>query len=292
MQYRLKKIDYTSPAAAQGGPGIQKQFTWYVSTPYINMDSDTWKLVGGKIGATIGDMWWLGGGPAASGGNAFMFVRAREALALGQLVAMQAPTTGTATVPGVPATTTAAVTTNISNVAAGVNGEVDNWIHVNATGATLPQIRRIKANSAAATGTFTVALPDRLLPSSPTDKDVFDTLATNGDAVNIIRPYNVIVNTATTVPVGVALGTVTSGNYTIIQVAGLAAVQAVGNGTALVVNQPAIGSAAGVIIGAGGNQGAAPVITLYNAAASMIPLYATAAAGPLLIPTMVNFIGQ
>lgn len=291
MQYRPKKIDYTSPASAQGGPGVSKSVTWYYGTPYIDMTASTFAAT--FPGATTGDLWWLGDGAQASGGNAFMFVKATVGLTLGQLVAAALPTTGTATVPGAgtaasPLTTTASITTNINNAATGtVNGEVDNWIFVQATGATLPQLRRIKASSVSTTSFYKVALPDTMRPNSPTDQDVFDTLATNADALCIIRPYNVIVCTATTVPLGVALGTVTAGNYTIVQVAGLATVSVVGNVNATVVNQPAIPQAGGSIKGS-----AAAAANIYTGAGLMLPQIASAAAGPLLQPVFVNFTGQ
>jgi hypothetical protein len=293
MQYRPKKIDYTSPASAQGGPGVSKSVTWYYGTPYIDMTAAVYTSVSAATGLSLGDLWWLGDGAQASGGNAFVFAKATVGLTLGQLVAVALPTTGTATVPGAgtaasPLTTTASITTNINNAATvAVNGDVNNWIFVQATGATLPQLRRIKYNSSSTTSYYKVALPDTMRPNSPTDQDVFDTLATNGDALCIIRPWNLIVNTATTTPVGVALGTVTAGNYTIIQVAGLAAVQVVGNGTATVVNQPAVGSAAGVVIGS-----AAGAANLYTGASLILPQIASSAAGPLLQPAFVNFTGQ
>ncbi len=292
MQYRPKKIDYTSPASAQGGPGVQKAVTWYVGTPYIDMSAAQWAAMGTAIGASLGDMWWLGDGAGASGGNAFMFVKADAALTLGQVVAAGTPTTGTATVPGAgtaasPLTTTASITTNINNAATvAVNGDVDNWIFVQATGATLPQLRRIKYNSSSTTSFYKVALPDTMRPNSPTDADVFDTLATNADPLCVIRPYHVISCTASLVPIGIALGTVTSGNYTVIQVAGLAAVQGNNVGAATVVNVPAKVQAAGIITGAAGTA------NLYLGAGAIIPQLAYNAAGTITIPCFVNFTGQ
>lgn len=314
MQYRFKKIDYTSPASAQGGPGIQKAVTWYVGTPYLNMTAAQMQLISADTGLTLGDVWTLGGQAQASGGNAFMFAYAAETLALGQLVANRPPTAtvddaggaaATVTVPGAgtaasPLTTTASATTNIDDTAfalpVGVNGDVGNWLYVNATGATLPQLRRIKYNSSSTTTFYKVALPDFMRPNTPTDVDVFDTLATNGDTCCVIRPYHVVVNNSSTyggagistTPIGVALGAVTAGNYTIIQVRGLAPVQAVGNGvgTGLVVNRPAVGSTDGVIIGS-----AASAANLYTAASLILPQFATTAAA-LTIPCFVNFMAQ
>jgi hypothetical protein len=303
MLYRRKKIDYTVPSGHEGGPGMGKQITPYFGTPYLNMTLAQWQAVHQNIGACLGDTWTLGGQAPALGGNTFMFVRAREALALGQLVTPAWPT-GTVganaiygdqdvvllTIPGVPVSTSAAITTDYNNVGlVAANADVDNWIFVNpvATFAT-PQLRRIKAHTVSATATYTVAQRDFMRPNSPTDTDVFDGFAVfaNLDPVVIIRPYEVMVNTATSVPTGVALGTVTAGNYTIIQIGGLASVQSVGDGTALAVNVEAYGDAAGVAIGSGG------VANLYNQASQILPQIAQAAAGPIIIPCLVNFTAQ
>lgn len=283
MQQRWKKIDYTSPAGSQGGPGIQAQISWYLSTPYIDMTLAQFQGVAQNVGASIGDVWWLGGKAPASGGNAFMFVKADAALALGQLVTMAAPTAGTLTIPGVPVSTAAAITTSLT--ASAVNVEVDNFIYVNpAAGYTTTQLRRIKANTAAAgASNYTVSLTDFLRPNSPLDADIFDGFSAmaNADAVCVIRPYHVIVNTATTVPIGVALGTVTSGNYTIIQVAGLAGVKS----TTATANVPIVGAAAGLTVTGAGTANA------YDSACMMVPMITNAVANNI-IPVMVNFLGQ
>jgi hypothetical protein len=161
---------------------------------------------------------------------------------------------------------------------------VDNFIYVNpAAGYTTTQTRRIKANDASGTGNFTVSLPDFLRPNSPLDQDIFDGFAAfaNADAVCVLRPYHVIVNTATTVPVGIALGTVTSGNYTIIQVAGLAGVKS----TTATANVPVVGAAAGVVVTGAGAANA------YMGAGNMLPMITNAVANNI-IPCMVNFTGQ
>jgi hypothetical protein len=291
MQYRYKKTDYTSPAGAWGGPSMSKSVTWYVGTPYLNMTAAQWKTVAAGTGLSLGDVWTLGGKAPASAGNSFMFVKytaADTALTLGQLVTPDLPTTGTITVPGVPVTTTAAVTTNIDNSVAGANGEVDNWFYGNVTSATLPQLRRIKENTAAVAGRFTLAQNDWMRPNNPYDKDVLDTAATSADPCTVIRPWNVIVNTDATVPLGVSLGAVTAGNYTVIQVGGLAMISAIGDSTGLVVNQPAVGAAAGQIAGS-----AAAAENLFLGASLILPQFATTAGAPgILIPCFVNFMRQ
>jgi len=287
MLYRPKKIDYTTPASAQGGPGVQKQVGHYFGTPYLDMTAAQWAVVSAAIGASLGDIWWLGGGARGNGGNAFMFVKNTTAGALtqGQLVTAALPTATTAHNPA-GESTTAVVTTHYNTSALAVNAEVDNWVYVNATGATLPQLRRIKASNVAVLGAMTVALRDNLRPNSPLDADVFDTAATDNDTMCIIRPYEVIECTATKIPIGVALGAVTAGSYTVIQVAGLALVLTKGDTNALVVNQPAIPTAAGFAKGS-----AAAAANLYTGAGCILPQFASAAAS-LIMPCFVNFTGQ
>jgi len=288
MQFVHKKIDYTVPSGHEGGPGIGKQWTPYVGTPYLDMTLAQYNAMGQTIGLKLGDTWTLGGQAPALGGNTFMLVKAQAALTIGQVVSLDTPTTGTVTAAG---STTARVITNINNAATvPVNGDVDNWIWVTATGATLPQLRRIKANTSSATAAYTVALPDYSRPNSATDADVFDLTLTNGNAVSIIRPYHVIVCTASLAPVGIALGTVTQYNYTIIQIGGLAnvLVDADGVNEGLVVGEPAWTAAAGAI--KGGNA----VDSLYGGASSIIPQMASTddVATGFCYPCFVNFRAQ
>jgi hypothetical protein len=284
MQFRHKKIDYTIPSGHEGGPGVGKQITPYFGTPYLNMTEAQWQAVKQAIGADLGSTWTLGGGADALGGNTFMFVKAYAALALGQVVSPSTPTTGTVT-NNAGQSTTASVLTNINNAATvAANGDADNWLWITATGATLPQLRRIKTNTSSATARYVVALPDYMRPSSPTDADVFDTLATHGDACSIIRPYHCIVCTAALPPMGIALGTVTQYYYTIIQIAGLASVlvDADGLNEGLTVNVPAVTAAAGAIKGSNG------AANLYVGGSMIIPqLTTTAASGKY--PAYVNF---
>jgi hypothetical protein len=307
MQYRHKKIDYTVPSGHEGGPGVGKQITPYFGTPYLNMTETQWRAVHQNIGACLGDTWTLGGPGAALGGNTFMFVKSNATLGLGQLVAARAPTfqvddaggaashaiTGAGTAAS-PTTTTAIVTTDITistwAVAPGVNGEVDNWIWINSVAgnaAGVPQLRRIKANSSSATAFFTVAQADYMRPNSSLDADVFDYIPLNNELCSIVRPYHVIQCTEALAPIGVALGTVTAGNYTIIQIAGLANVLVDGDGLneGLVVNQPAWTVAAGAIRGANG------VAAQLVQGACILPQFASVVdiAVGLMIPCYVNF---
>jgi hypothetical protein len=274
MQFNYKKINYTSPGSAQGGPGIGPAIPWFTS-PYIDMTATQLR----QLGLRLGDTFWLGGEQAASGGNCFKVVKADAALTVGQLVAPAPPAAST-----IGAAAPAPSTASVNWVAGGltVNAEVDNYIMVTtAAAAAVGNLRRIKANTAT---TITVALSDYLRPNLPTDNDVFPFIPVAGDVANIIRPHHVIVNTATTIPCGVALGTVTQFNYTLIQVAGLAIVSAV-NTTALVAMQPAVGAAAGQATGS-----AAAAANLYAQGCVIIPLVANAA-GSRMDAFYVNFTG-
>lgn len=307
MQFIHKKIDYTSPSGHEGGPGMGKQWTPYVGTPFINMSAATWQLLGRTNGAQLGATWTLGGQAPALGGNTFMFVQTKEALTLGQVVSARPPTlevddnggAGATAVTGAgtavsPTTTTAICTTNIDNtsfpVPIGVNGDVDNWLFVYSTAgnaAGIPQLRRIKANSSSSTSFYTVSFRDELRPNRPQDQDVFDYVPLNAEPVAIIRPYHVVVCTATTTPVGIALGTVTAGNYTVIQIGGLAnvLVDADGLNEGITTQIPAVTAAAGAIKGSNG------AANLYRGGSCILPQYTTAVdvATGLMIPCYVNF---
>jgi len=279
MMFAKKNINFTPGQWAQGGSGVAPLYPWY-GAPYIDMTTASLQSLAQGVGLALGDIWWNNGVAAACEGNAFMLVKANAALTVGQIVAMDAPQTGTYTT----ASSTAAVSiTNITE-AQGVNGDVDNWLYVIATGQAVPQIRRIKANTNGAAARFTIALPDYLRPGLPNDLDTWTTTPTNADPLGVIRPFQVKVCTAALQPIGVALGSVTSGNYTIIQVAGLAGVSAI---TGLTTMVPAGVGAAGVVAPQPANYATA----IYNnAGASIIPLHTTG--GSLMIPAMVNFIGS
>lgn len=279
--FAWKKIDYTSPASAQGGPGIQKSFNWYFGTPFLDMSAAQFATQAGAAGLSLGDTWWLSSAnQAAAGGNCFQVVFAEAALTQGQLVAMADP--ALSTVAAGPPLSTNTITWTAGGLT--VNAERNNWLWITSAAATEPQLRRIKSNTAT---TITVAELDYLRPNSPRDADVFDNIPVAAEVATIIRPHHVKVCTATDVPIGVALGAVTINQYTVIQKAGLAVIQVDADGggaTPIVVGKQAVSTAAGCAVGV-----AAP--TIYSIGASMIPLLASTAAAGQLIPFYVNFTG-
>lgn len=261
MQFNWRLTDYQTTSAQNDGP----LFPWYNSSD-INVASL-------PAGVQLGEIFWIKGSPRSGGGNAFQWVKATAGLTQGQLVAPAAPGTDTA----LTGSTTAVLLLTTGNLT--VNAEVDNFVWVDGT--STKELRRIKANTASS---ITVAFTDPYVASKPLDPDVFTTAPSNTNPVSIIRPFNVKVCTATLHPVGVALGTVTSGYYTIVQVAGLGLVSATGSGTALVEGVPAIPSAAGVVIGGGSTA------NLYASGGVVVPCYALAG-GNQLIPAYFNFLG-
>ena len=214
----LSKIAHYTEHVSPAGLANAKLWPWYESK-YFN--SATALL-------PLGAQWDLVGDMAAGGGNSFMYVKAAAALTVGQLVSFATPTASTVTAAG--------STTQMIVWAAGaltVNAEVGNYLYIaNSTalggGFTL---RKIISNTAT---TITFSETDPNVASKPVDRNALEVAATNGDVAIIIRPNRVIVCTATLVPVGVALGTVTDTYYTIIQTKGLALVSSVGNATDLV----------------------------------------------------------
>ncbi len=268
----LSKIAHYTEHISPAGLANAKLWPWYESK-YYNSATPLMDL---------GAKWDLVGDVAAGGGNSFMYVKAASGVAftVGQLVSFATPTASTVTAAG--------STKGMIVWAAGgltVNAEVGNFLYVaNSTasggGFTL---RKILSNTAT---TITVSNTDFNVASKPLDPNAFEEIPTNGDVAIIIRPYQVIVNTATTVPCGVALGTVTAGYYTIVQTKGLALCSTVGNGTATAVGKPAVGSAAGVVIGS-----AADAANLFTGPA-IVAMSAYSSAGPGLTPFLVNFDGQ
>jgi len=265
----LSKIAHYTEHISPAGLANAKLWPWYESK-YFNSATPLLNL---------GAKWDLVGDIAAGGGNSFMYVKAVAGVsfAAGQLVTFATPTASTVTAAG--------STKGMIVWAAGgltVNAEVGNFLYVaNSTasggGFTL---RKILSNTAT---TITVSVTDPNIASKPLDPNAFEEIPTNGDIAIIIRPYQVIVNTATTVPCGVALGTVTAGYYTIVQTKGLGLLLGVGSGTALEVNDPAVPAAAGVVIGSNGT------LTAY-AGPNILPQAAYSGASSLQ-PCLFNFDG-
>lgn len=213
-------------------------------------------------------------------GNHFMYVQADAALANGQLVSYTVPSTETVLSAG------SSVALQVLS-AAGLtpNAEVGNWLYVeNGGSAPGPTILPIKANAAS---TITNSLRDLTTTQNVFDPDQLSAVLTNSTNAAIIRPGHVSVCDATHSPVGIALATVTAHYFTLIQVVGLALVQAVGSVHALVVGQAVAPGAAGVVTG--------PVTVgspLYMAGAAIIPYFAFTGAGPELVPCSVNMFGN
>ncbi len=242
-------------------------------------------------------------------GNAFAYVKAGAALANGQFVAKQVPATG----PYI-----AAPTGNGSNGVAAdnkcvlsitgsasltTNAEIGNWIWIENGGtqaAPGPTIRKIKGNTSGTTPNITIAVRDLNSTLSQYDADVFATALTSGSTYlsPYIRPNTVVVCTATLVPCGMALGTVTSGYYTIIQIMGLALGQADGvtNG-AIVAGMPCVVNTTGAMAAIGTQATATNVgapTNVYAGAGLIEPLvlHSTSSTTPYLIPAYINLIGN
>lgn len=243
-----------------------KMWPWYGSS-YINSATPL---------IDPGAEWDLVGDIGVGGGCSFAYVKANAGLSQGQLVALATPA----------ASTVAAGSTKLKVVwAAGsltAGAEVGNLLYVaNSTssggGFT---VRKIIANT---TTDLVVSVVDPNVASKPNDANAFEEIPTTGDVAVIIRPNVVQVCTASLVPVGVALGTVTSGHYTIIQTKGYAQILGVGTGTALAVGIPAVPSTAGVAIG--GNSTASAFV-----GGNLIPMAAYSSTSALQ-PFLINLKG-
>jgi hypothetical protein len=265
----LSKIAHYTEHISPAGLANAKLWPWYESK-YFNSATPLLDL---------GAEWDLVGPPESGGGNSFMYVKAAAGVsfAAGQFVSFATPAASTVTAAGSTVSTIVWAAGGLT-----VNAEVGNFIYIanTAAGGGGFTLRKIIANTAT---TITVSATDPSVASKPADRNVLEAVPTNGDVAIIIRPYQVIVNTATTVPVGVALGTVTAGYYTIVQTKGLALGLGVGTGTALAVGVPATPAAAGVVIGTA-------AASTYSGT-TIIPQAAYAGASALQ-PLLINFKGQ
>ena len=236
----------------------------------------------------LGSFWEAQGDPEVGGGNAFLYVKnGATALAAGDVVGYSVGAASTVTATG---SDTQAIVTG--GGALTVNAEIGNWLFVrnttsNGGGAVL---RRIKSNTATK---VTISGKDPNSPAGSADIDQLTLAATNGDVTAIVRPWRVEPITATGgagpwVPVGVALGTVGAGKYTIIQVAGLGIIKALGETTAvLVAGKPAqaVSATAGTLTGA---ATASP----FFGGAIFIPQLPVDSATALTIPALFNCIAN
>lgn len=257
-------------------------YPWYDSTKY----NSTTPL------AALGAFWELQGDVSVGGGNSFIYVKnVGGALAQGEAVAWKAPTAGTFTLTG---STVQKIYTNITTT----QSEVGNWLYCLSAATGGPWLRQIKrqfiaANAATETPgygantVFVVSEKDPNSPSGAADIDAIAALPSNGVAVCIIRPFQIVKCTDVLQPIGVALGTVADGNYTIIHVSGMGLLDTVGNGAnaGIVVGEPCAVDANGKFIG---TNAVAPI---NGGASSFKPLLASTAASAV-VPFEFNCIGN
>ncbi len=281
MQYRMQDQDKAPNSYSQGAAQLQavdQGTEMYYDSSQLN---DTNPVI------RPGQMW------QDRHGNWFKYVKAGATLAPGQFVSFEAPTTGTVTAAG---STTLSVITNITTTA----NEAGNYlwmldaVGVYSAGSTpfKQAMRKIVSSTVGANATFTLgSSKDPSYGTNVATPNALPSVPTNGSACVVIRPANVIVATASTAPVGVALGEITSGKYTIIQIAGLAMVQA---GTCstnnTVVGKSVMALAAGAISG-WTNAGVTAANLGTMVGGSVYPLYAHTSDTLSLIPAYINFLG-
>lgn len=236
----------------------------------------------------LGAYWELQGDPEVGGGCAFMYVKnGATALALGDVVGYALPAASTVTASG---SDTQAIVTG--GGALTVNAEVGNWLYVANTtsGGGGSVLRRIKSNTATK---VTVSAKDPNSPAGAADIDALTLAATNGDVTAILRPWRVDPVTATGgsgpwVPVGVALGTVAANKFTIIQVAGLGLIKALGQTSAVVV----AGKPIAAVSATAGTMTGGTTANFLMGAGTIVPLAPVDSATALVIPANFNFFGN
>lgn len=184
-------------------------------------------------------------------GFQYVYVRANAALAVGQCCRYAPNLTGTITS---ASSTTAKIVTNITTTID--ESAVGSFLASNglASGTGPVFLKKIKKQNAIGTNSqFTISLKQIFFGINQFDGDVLaaSPALVNGDVVHVIRSYSVDVAGVSDPCVGIALGTVTSGNFTFVQTAGLARVSVIGSTDAAVENRflttAASGNAKGVL---------------------------------------------
>lgn len=163
-------------------------------------------------------------------GGVYVYVRCVAGLAQGQVVKYAAGTAGTISA----ATTVAQINTNITTTLR--EDSVGSFLASTGTaaGAGVNFVKLIKKQLVAgvpgvgANSQFVISLTDIFFGVGKNDGDALAAIPTTADPCILLRPFAVDVAGVAAIPVGVALGTVTSGNRTLVQVAGLAQVLAIG----------------------------------------------------------------
>lgn len=192
-------------------------------------------------------------------GGQYVYVRTVAGLAQGQVVMNALGTAGTVTV-SAAFTTVTSVLTNITTTIR--EDSVGSFLASTGTaaGGGTNFVKLIKKAGTISGGTtfvpgvganacFVLSLTDIFFGVGKNDGDALPSIPTTGDPLILIRPFAVDVAGAGKIPVGVALGTVTSGNRTLVQTAGLAQVLAVGSTDALTDGGYVTTAAAGVVKG-------------------------------------------
>ena len=258
--------------------GLQNAQTPYFGSSDLNNASGA-VLPGGYIAPcyALGSTWELDGTSSGGfGGASFQYVILdirSAAAAAGNNMMWSLPVSGTVTASG---SSTSAIKTNIDTTsftnATGVNGCL---LSIFDTAKSIIVIRKILSTTngalTAKVGTntiFTIAsATDSLVGNDVPGVNALSAIPTNGVPCQLILPNwvtlydhgNLIYPSA-----GFALGTVTPGNYTIIQKSGVGQALMVGGGTAVVSGAPTAPSGVtdGILIGSATLQASTPGLAL------------------------------
>lgn len=187
-----------------------------------------------RLGQYLGDKF----------GNIFQMVRARTALAVGKVVKLAANVAGTAITADATGDGLHVIKTDLAGLTK--NSEVGNLFLI---AGQIPRV--IKANTATAAGVAYITVSDKNfgLGISQYDGDAYASVIANATVVHVARLYSVGEAGVGDTPFGVALGTVTDGNVTLVQVAGVGSVSSVGTTDALTQGGIVVTAATGDVKG-------------------------------------------
>jgi hypothetical protein len=159
-------------------------------------------------------------------GNEFLYLRAQAGFAKGQICTLGAnPTEGAISAADTVADNIHVLKTTIAGITV-ANQEAGNFLHIGNTTGSIGDIKLILANTATVGGVtyFTISSTQFFMGRGGYDQNApAAAYAAGGSEVSLIRPYQVGVCGSNGLAMGVAMGTVTSGNNSIFQIVGLAA---------------------------------------------------------------------
>jgi hypothetical protein len=214
------------------------------TVPWISTDFTS---LASSVSFNLGQPWY------DDFGNVFVLRKAGSAIAIGNVLGIDAPLSATVQA----SSTLQVVNTNATLTANAEKGSFFIDDNIGNAGTTKTDVLKlIKANTGGANSNVTVSQNNPAFANNQPDPDAYITAPANTDVGRICRPHQVIpmptARAATSGVIGIAVQAITSATFGFTQTRGIALVSAKGDVVAWAVNGPVVadGVAAGFAKGA------------------------------------------